>query len=336
MAITGKFTLNDIMKTKTTKSEGFNAGDYKRIKLSPYDVVPSNSNFYSQENIEELADTFLVVGQQQPTVLGKVNGEFRILSGHRRNRANIFNIERGYKEYERVEYLYKDMTEAFFELSLIIGNAFTRKLTPYEEAEQVRRLKDALIKARDEDGLEIKGKLRNIIAEMLNTSSTQIARMEAINNNLVEEAKEQFKEGNLSTTSAYEASKLPEEEQKEIANKVSKGEDIKAKEITEMVLKKKANKDTVSESDTKENNIVTVNTETGEIVEHIVPEYLAPRKKVIEKIKEKNTEELALFFCEKCTSLGGGGGCAGLCDLAIECKGINKHEICVRWLNQQI
>ena len=116
----------------------------------------------------------------------------------------------------------KKWQKPFFELSLIVGNAFTRKLTPYEEAEQVRRLKEALIKARDEDGLEIEGKLRDVIAEMLNTSGTQIARMEAINNNLVEEAKEQFKEGNLSTTSAYETSKLPEETQKEIAEKVSK------------------------------------------------------------------------------------------------------------------
>lgn len=336
MASTGKFTLNDIMKNKNTKSDDFNTTDYKRIKLSPYEVVPSRSNFYSQENIEELADTFLVVGQQQPTVLGKVNGEFRILSGHRRNLANIFNIERGYKQYKRVEYLYKEMTEAFFELSLIVGNAFTRKLTPYEEAEQVRRLKEALIKARDEDGLEIKGKLRDVIAEMLNTSGTQIARMEAINNNLVEEAKEQFKEGNLSTTSAYETSKLPEETQKEIAEKVSKGEDIKAKEITEMVLeKKKADKEKVSESDTKEDdNSLTINVETGEVVEQKIPSYL--NKNMITFIKELSIDEFATFLCDRCTGLGGGNGCAGICDLAIECKGTNRHELCIRWLSQQI
>ena len=46
--------------------------DYEEIYLSPYDVVPSESNFYAQENIEELADSILAVGQQQPTVLGRV------------------------------------------------------------------------------------------------------------------------------------------------------------------------------------------------------------------------------------------------------------------------
>ena len=43
--------------------------DFAEIYLSPYEVEPSESNFYSQENIEELADSMLTVGQQQPTVL---------------------------------------------------------------------------------------------------------------------------------------------------------------------------------------------------------------------------------------------------------------------------
>ncbi|MBN1042327.1 chromosome partitioning protein ParB [Clostridium botulinum] len=337
MALTGKFNLNDIMKSKSNKEIEVNTKEYKSIRLSPYDVVPSQSNFYSQENIEELADTFLIAGQQQPTVLGRVNGEFKILSGHRRNLANIFNIERGYKKYEEVEYLYKDMTESFFELSLIIGNAFTRKLTPYEETEQVVRLKKALVRARDEDGLEISGKLRNVISDLLDTSSTQVARMEAINNNLTEEAKEEFKKGNLGMTSAYETSRLPEEEQRKIADKASKGEEVKPKDIATMMTEKKKenNFKKVSETDTKTNEKeVAVDVTTGEIVEQKVPSYL--NRKMINFIKELNTEEFAKFLCDRCTGLGGGNGCAGLCDLALECKGTNKHEVCKRWLNQQI
>ena len=79
------------------------------------------------------ADSFLAVGQQQPTVLGRVNGEFRIVSGHRRNLANIMNIERGHEEYNKVRYLYKDMSAAMFELSLLIGNAYNRELTAWEK-----------------------------------------------------------------------------------------------------------------------------------------------------------------------------------------------------------
>lgn len=213
--------------------------DYEEIYLSPYDVVPSESNFYAQENIEELADSILAVGQQQPTVLGRVGGEYRIISGHRRNLANIHNIECGSmpKDY-KVRYLYKDMPPAMFELSLIVGNAFNRKLSPYEETEQAARLKSALIRARDEDGLEIKGKLRDVIADILQTSKTQVARMDKINTSLVQEAKEQFREGNIGKSAAYEISKLPEEEQKEIAA-ASANEKVAHKEIAERVKERK-------------------------------------------------------------------------------------------------
>ena len=336
-----KFNMMNLVNNKSNGIKEINTKDYKRIKLNPYDVIPSQSNFYSQDNIEELADTFLIVGQQQPSVLGRVNGEFKIISGHRRNLANILNIERGHKEYEEVEYLYKDMTEAMFELSLIVGNAFTRKLTPYEETEQALRLKKALVRARDEDGLEIKGKLRNIVAELMNTSRTQIARMEGINNNLTEEAKEQFREGKIGITLAHEISRLPEEEQKEIAEKVSNGEEIKSKDITTIV--QETRKETVSVSDTKEcednnSDLVIVNNdvidkETGEIVEQKVPQYLG--KKVIDRIKEMTMDEMAEFLCERCTGIGGGNGCSGLCDLAITCKYKNRHEICIQWLKSK-
>ncbi len=328
-----KFNMMNLLNNTSDETKELNTSDYKSIRLNPYEVIPSQSNFYSQDNIEELADTFLLVGQQQPTVLGRVHGEFKILSGHRRNLANILNVERGYEQYKEVEYLYKDMSESVFELSLLIGNAFSRKLTPYEETEQALRLKGALIRARDEDGLEINGKLRNIIAELMNTSSTQIARMESINNNLIEEAKEQFKEGTLGMTAAYETSRLSEEKQKEIAEEAAKGKEVKPKDITTIV--KETIKETVSVSDTEieGNNIVVidnniVDTLTGEVVEQRVPGYMA--KKVIDRIKDMNIDEMADFICSKCN---GGNGCAGICDLAITCIGTNKHETCVEWLN---
>jgi ParB family chromosome partitioning protein len=235
----GKFGLNDILNATSKAGE---KKDYTEIWLSPYEVKPSDSNFYSQENIEELADSILAVGQQQPTVIGRVNGEYRIISGHRRNKANIFNIERGYKQYEKVRYLCKDMSEAVFELSLLVGNAFNRELTAYEKTEQAARLKSALIKARDEDGLEIPGKLRDVVADLLGESSTNIARMEQIDKNLTDEAKEQFKAGNMGITAAYETSKLSEGDQKAIAAAAAAGEDVRAKEISKRVAENVAAK----------------------------------------------------------------------------------------------
>lgn len=224
----------------TVKSE---QPDFTEIYLSPYDVIPSDSNFYSQENIEELADSMLTVGQQQPTVLGRVDGVYKIISGHRRNLANIHNIECGAlpKDY-KARYLYKDMSSALFELSLIVGNAYNRKLSPYEETEQAARLKAALIRARDEDGMEIKGKLRDIVADILQTSQTQIARMDKINSTLVPEAKEQFKAGTIGKSAAYETARLPAEEQKAIASAAAGGKEISHKDIAERVREKQETK----------------------------------------------------------------------------------------------
>lgn len=237
-----KFGFTDIMNAKSKAAGIGNISEYTEIWLSPYDVKPSESNFYLQENIEELADSFLAVGQQQPTVLGRVNGEFRIVSGHRRNLANIMNIERGHEEFKKVRYLYKDMTGAMFELSLLIGNAYNRELSAWEKTQQAQRLKEALIRAKEEDGLEITGKLRDIVAELMNESPTNIARMDSINNNATPEIKEEFAKGNIGVTTAYEAAKLPPEEQKAIAEKAAAGESVRAKEIAAKVAEKTAAK----------------------------------------------------------------------------------------------
>lgn len=63
--------------------------------------------------------------------------------------------------------------------------------------------------------------MRDLVAAMINESSTNVARMDAINNNATPEIKEQLKEGNLGITAAYEAAKLDEDEQKEIAEKAA-------------------------------------------------------------------------------------------------------------------
>lgn len=104
-----KFGINDILNAKT-KAAGQQAQTegYKEIYLSPYEVKAAQENTHQKlENIEELADSFLHVGQEQPTVLARVNGEYRIIDGHRRNAANILNLERGHKEYEKVLYRFK-------------------------------------------------------------------------------------------------------------------------------------------------------------------------------------------------------------------------------------
>lgn len=82
--------------------------------------------------------------------------------------------------------------------------------------------------------------MRDLIASMLNESSTNVARMESINNNATPEIKEQLKSGSIGVTAAYEAAKLSEAEQKEIAEQAAAGKEIRANEIAQKVAEKKA------------------------------------------------------------------------------------------------
>lgn len=236
-----KFGINDILNAKSQAQAAGTAAGYEEIYLSPYEVKDAPENTHQKlEGIEELADNFLHVGQEQPTVIARVSGEYRIVDGHRRNAANKLLIKRGHMEFEKVAYRCRDMSEAMYELCLLAGNGFTQPLTAYEKTRLVERTKAALIRARDEDGLEIQGKMRDLIAEMVGESSTNVARMESINKNATPEVKEQLKSGNMGITAAYETAKLPKEDQKVIAEAAAAGEEVRAKEVAKRVAEKVA------------------------------------------------------------------------------------------------
>lgn len=228
-----KFSVMDLMNSKS-KGNVHNKEQYEPIKLKLEEIVASEENFYSMGEIEELGKSILLVGLQQPIVLAKINQVYKVISGHRRRAALRWLVCEGYVQFEKVDCLYTEMTETMFNLSLIIGNAFSRKMTDYDLMMQEKKLKEALIKAREAGEIEIKGKLRDCIAELLDLSRTKVAQIEAIHNHLTDEAKEEVMKGQISFTNAYEMSKLPEEQQKEVVEQIQKAE-IKGKDIRQMI-----------------------------------------------------------------------------------------------------
>lgn len=238
------FSVLNMMNNKAQAAAGVTAGtEYKEIYLSPYEVKEAPKNTRQEcKDIDKLADSFLLVGQEQPTVLARVNGEYRIIDGHRRNLANIYNLERGYQEYAKVRYFYRDMSEIMYELALLAGNGYTQELTDYEKTELAARLKAALEAARDAGEIVIEGRVRDLVGEILGEKPTNMARIEKINNNATPEVKEQFKEGNIGISAAYEAAKLPPEEQQAIAARAAAGENVKTKEIAQKIAEKVAAK----------------------------------------------------------------------------------------------
>lgn len=257
------FNVLDLMNGATRAAvEGVD--EYEDIKLDLEEIKITKHNRYSMDELEELATSILMDGLQEPLILGRVNGEYLLSGGHRRTEALLILKAEGHEEKTKnLPCRFKDMTETQFRLSLLIGNTFNRKMTDFDLMNQAADWKEVLTKARKEKLLVLEAgkRVRDYVAEILGESQTKIAQLEAINNNAVPEVKEQFSSGNIGITSAYEASKLSEDAQKEVAAAVEAGADIKSEEIkalTEEGKKKRkssediAKEQSVSDTDTTE------------------------------------------------------------------------------------
>lgn len=213
--------------------------EYRKIKLDPRTLIPSEHNKYAQEDIEELADNMLLVGQLQEVIVGRVAGQDRIIVGHRRTAAAVLNIERGHDSFKLIDCKIKEMSEAMFMLTLHSANIFSRRLSDWELTEGVAEFKKYLIAAKESGEVQIEGKMRDYIASAVGVSTGKAAQMESITNNLCEEGKEAFKNGKMNFTTAYETSRLPEEKQKEV---IESGEMLSG-EVKKMVEEEKKKKE---------------------------------------------------------------------------------------------
>lgn len=73
-----------------------------------------------------------------------------------------------------------------------------------------------------------------VISSMLHVSKTKIAQIEAINNNLIPEWKEELKKERLTFSAAYELSGMTEDEQRETLGKFSETGELTHKEVKDM------------------------------------------------------------------------------------------------------
>lgn len=205
--------------------------EYRKVRLDPRTLIPSERNKYAQDDIEELADNMLLVGQLQEVIVGRVDGQDRIIVGHRRTAAAVLNIERGHDSFKLIDCKVREMTEAMFMLTLHSANIFNRRLSAWELTEGVAEFKKYLVAAREAGEVVITGKMRDYIADAIGVSTGKMAQMESITNNLCEEGKEAFKNGDINFTTAYETSRLPVEKQKEV---IKSGEMLSS-EVKQMV-----------------------------------------------------------------------------------------------------
>ena len=234
----GRLGIGDRLNANSKQGVIF-TDEYRKVRLDPRTLVPSEHNKYAQDDIEELADNMLLVGQLQEVIVGRVNGHDRIIVGHRRTAAAVLNIERGHDNFKLIDCKVKEMTEAMFMLTLHSANIFNRRLSDWELTEGVAEFKKFLIAAKEAGEVEITGKMRDYIADAIGVSTGKMAQMESITNNLCEKGKEAFKNGDINFTTAYETSRLPVEKQKEV---IESGEMLSG-EVRQMVEQERQKKE---------------------------------------------------------------------------------------------
>ena len=182
-----------------------------------YDLIPSKGNFYSVEDVQDLKQSIELLGVLQPLLVTdkEEDGKRRIIAGHRRRLAVMQLVEEGKERFRYVPILIKPTQNAILDkLALIMANRFREK-TDWEKMTEALETEDLVLKLKET--INIPGRTRDLLAEILETSPAQVGRYKAIYNNLIPELMAEFKANNIVVSVIYEASGLPEEYQKQAA-----------------------------------------------------------------------------------------------------------------------
>ncbi len=182
-----------------------------------YDLIPSKGNFYGVEDVEDLKQSIELMGVLQPLLVTpqQKDGKRRIVAGHRRRLAVMQLVEEGKDQFRYVPILEREEKNAILDrLALIMANRFREK-TDWEKMTEAIETEDLVLKLKKT--MSIRGGTRDLLAEIIKTSSAQVGRYKAIYNNLIPELMAEFKANRIGVSVIYEASGLPEDYQKQAA-----------------------------------------------------------------------------------------------------------------------
>ena len=210
---------------------------FKLEKVSVRKMKPSENNFYSidEEEITRLARTIELVGLQQNFVVKKIPGtdEYEVIAGHKRRLAVLKLLDEGKEEFEmqpcKIIYTDDDIKN---ELTLIFTNSTQRIRTDAEMMKEVEETDRLLKKLRETQKVE--GRTDEIIAQLIGSSKSQVARLKKINNKLIEPLKSEYEAGNISTAAADKTASLPVEKQKEVLKTYENTGELKADDVEQL------------------------------------------------------------------------------------------------------
>lgn len=251
--------LDALNKNSKAAAEEKPKARFRTRDISIDRMYSNDKNFYSMEDIEKLADTIQAVGLLENIAVVYdpcEKGEYRIVAGERRWRALKNLLERGFEEFGVATCQILTPAEEHEEMvQLIIANAYRTKNTK-DILEEAKQLKESLQYMKENNltlcGVKLDGKIRDAIANIMKMSSTKIAQIDSINNNLLPEFKEKLGNGEMTFSAAYELSGMTQEEQTEMLENHENGSSPTLKEVRDAKKKEEPDDEQgkVSESDT--------------------------------------------------------------------------------------
>ncbi len=310
-------SLSRLIKEKGGQFEGVKTEQVRVQQIHYTKLKESRMNFYTrnEEEVEELADTMIIAGGiLQPLIVRKTDlSEYEILAGHKRRRASMYNVERGYKEYEFLPCIVMDMSglmakkvaekvlaehdsinddellDMIAEYIVICTNSTASERSDYEKMMQAVRLSEILPVMLDNENLKGRA-LRAEIAKEMKCSDGQVGRYQSIYNNLVPEAMERFKTGEMVISTAAEMSGLDRDRQREALQK--------SRVTLEDIRLLKQQEKTVSESDTEKVFGETFDQQEKTVsesdTENISDEEIWQQKENSEMVSGSDTEKTSL------------------------------------------
>ena len=203
-----KFSLADFLPADQNVSD-LDTMVIREIPLA--DIIGNSRNFYGVRDVESLAESIKLNGQLEPLIVypyGSPTNLYRLISGHRRLAA----LQMNKAETALCRVVAKPTSSAWEDLMIIQANA-QRVKSGAEIAQEADKMTAALV-ALKKDGVELPGRLRDIVADAMGTSPTALARKKVIQKQLtVPGFKKAWESGDMGETVAYELARLPAEQQ---------------------------------------------------------------------------------------------------------------------------
>ena len=206
------FDLAGLMKSVSKMSTR------EQIEYLPFDLLDADpNNFYSLDDIEELADSIATVGLVHPLRVRQCGERYTITSGHRRRAAIQLLIDSG-EDWSQGVPCVVDRGESepeLAELKLIFANR-QRQKTSAELSLEAERTDELFCRLR-EKGYEFPGRMQEHVAAALGVKASKLKRLHAIRANLIPQLLALYDHNEINEAQAYALQQMPQEVQSFLA-----------------------------------------------------------------------------------------------------------------------